>query len=342
MKAAWVEQYGGIDCIQVGEFPLPIRQSGEVLIQMKASTINHHDIYLRRGEISKTKLPVILGSDGAGVVVAADSASRFKANDHVVIYPVLVCGTCCSCVANLPHQCLHFGMIGGEQHGTHAEYVSVPEACVVSMPKNLDFDEAAALSLAGLTAWNMVMEESMSHPGEHALVLGASGGVGIFTVMLLKKLGVNVHAITSSPQKRTALFELGVDTVLDDAPAQVLRFTRTLPNKGVDIAFNFVGGNTWRYIPPAVRAGGSIMICGSVRSPVAEIDMRQIFYRNITLKGCTMGTPAALQAFLNLAAEEEKIHLSIDQVIGLEEIPMAHRQMEEQKVFGKIIIRNGE
>lgn len=339
MKAAWIERFGGPEVICVGERAMPERHPGEVLIRMAAATLNHRDIYLRRGEAGRVALPVVLGSDGAGEVVEADGSSTCKQGDRVAIYPVLACGQCGSCMAGLPHKCRQFGMIGGERDGTQAEFVVVPEACIVPMPDSLDFDTAAAISLAGLTAWNMVMDEGKAIQGEHALVLGASGGVGVFTVLLLKHLGLTVHAVTSSLGKREALLALGVDTVLEDAPAAVLRHTRGLPDGGVDIAFNWVGGDTWRYVPLAVRAGGRILVCGSVRSPVAEFDMRQIFYRNIALMGCSMGTPEALQAFMQCAVINPGLRAPVNEMISLDEIPDAHRRMEAGAVSGKIAVQ---
>jgi len=230
-------------------------------------------------------------------------------------------------------------MIGGERDGTHAEFVAVPERCAVPIPNDLDFDDAAAISLAGLTSWNMVVDEGKARSGEHALVLGASGGVGVFTVLLLKHFGLTVHVVTSSPNKRDALLALGADSVLEDSPVAVLRHTRGLPEGGVDIAFNWVGGETWRYVPPAVRAGGRILTCGTVRSPVAELDMRQIFYRNITLIGCSMGTPAALRELMQLAVVKPRLRAPVAEVINLDEIPDAHRRMEIGAMMGKVVIR---
>jgi NADPH:quinone reductase-like Zn-dependent oxidoreductase len=339
MKAVWINQFGGHEVICVGERAVPERKSGELLIRMTTATLNHHDIYLRRGEAGLVFLPVILGSDGAGEVVGADSSSHFVYGDRVVIYSVLACQKCHSCLVGQPHKCSHFGMIGGERNGTQADYVVVPESCAIPIPDGVDFDTAAAVSLAGLTAWNMVVDEGVARSGEHALVLGGSGGVGVFTVSLLKWLGLNVHVVTSSPKKREVLLALGADTVLDASPSSVLEFTRSLPNGGVDIAFNWVGGSSWRYVPPAVRAGGRILVCGSLRSPTAELDMRQIFYRNISLIGCSMGTPEALHKFLQFIVATPEYCVPLSETITLDEVPDAHQRMEAGLVSGKIIIR---
>ena len=341
MKAAWIDRFGGHEVICVGERPIPERKSGELLIKMSTATLNHRDIYLRRGDAGRVNLPMVLGSDGAGEVVGVDGSSHFEFGDRVVIYPVLACGICHSCSANLPHKCRQFGMIGGERNGTQAEYVVIPEACALPMPHELDFDAAAAASLAGLTAWNMVIDEGMARSGEHALVLGASGGVGVFTVMLLKHLGLTVHVVTSSPGKREALLELGADTVLDDTPSSVLRHTRSLPDGGADIAFNWVGGDTWRYLPPAVRSGGRILVCGTVRSPVAELDMRQFFYKNIALIGCSMGTPDSLKKFMQLLATNPTFRAPVSEIVSLDKVPDAHQRMEAGLVTGKILVRIG-
>jgi NADPH:quinone reductase-like Zn-dependent oxidoreductase len=339
MKAAWIDRFGDPDVIRVDQRPPPERRPGEVLVKMMAATLNHHDIFLRRGETGRTRLPMVLGSDGSGSVVEADASSRFDPQDRVVIYPVVACGQCRSCLAGMPHKCRRFGIIGGDRDGTLAELVAVPEACLVELPDDLDFESAAAISLAGLTAWNMVMDEGKASRGEHALVLGASGGVGTFTVRLLKRQGLTVHAVTSSPAKRASLEALGADSVLDDSPGAVLRHTRQLPEGGVDIAFNPIGGDSWRYVPPAVRAGGRILVCGALRSPVAEIDMRQLFYRSITLIGCSMGTPEALRDLLQAAATDITLRAPVDRAIALEGVAEAHRWLEDRAVTGKIAVR---
>ena len=338
MRAAWIKKFGGPEVIRVGELPDPVRRTGEVLVRVQAATLNHHDVYLRRGEAGRVGLPVILGSDGAGVVIAADAKSSFKSGQCVAIYPVIACGTCVSCRASLPHKCRRFGMIGGERQGTHAEYTVVPEACLVPIPVGLDQANAAAISLAGLTAWNMVVDEGCARNGEHALVLGASGGVGVFTVRLLKRLGVHVHVVTSNPSKEAALYALGADTVLVDSPTEVLSFTRALQGGGVDLAFNWVGGATWRYVPAAVRPGGRILVCGTVRSPVAELDMRQIFYRSVALLGCSMGTPGALRRMLEAATLDESLRIPVDCTIGLDGIAEGHRLLEAGEVMGKVLV----
>ena len=158
-------------------------------------------------------------------------------------------------------------------------------------------------------------------------------------MLLLKHLGLTVHAVTSSPEKQDALLALGADTVLEDNPASVLGDTRGLTDGGVDIAFNWVGGDTWRYVPAAVRAGGRILVCGSLRSPVAELDMRQIFYRNVALIGCSMGTPEALQKLMQFVVTNSSFRAPECEAISLYEVPDAHRRMEAGVVMGKIVVR---
>jgi len=342
MQAAWLDEFGGPEVIKIGPRPAPVRHPGEVLVRLAAATVNHRDIYLRRGEAGRIALPVVLGSDGAGEVVAADPSSRFQAGHRVAIDPVLSCGTCRNCAAGAPHKCPSFGMVGGERDGTHAQFVAVPESCLVPVPEKLDLESAAAISLAGLTAWNMVVDEGEARADQHALVLGASGGVGVFVVLLLKRLGVTVHAVTSSAAKRERLLALGADTVLADAAPDVLRQTRQLPDGGVDLAFNCVGGTTWRYVPSAVRSGGRILVCGTVRSPVAELDMRQIFYRNLSITGCSMGTRESLIRVLDVAASDPKFRAPVDETIPLEGLVGAHRRMEAGQLTGKILIRLSE
>jgi NADPH:quinone reductase-like Zn-dependent oxidoreductase len=340
MKAAWIDRFGGVDVIKHRDFPKPERKTGELLVKMVCATLNHRDVYVRRGESPNSVLPAVLGSDGAGHIVDCDADSQFEKGQAIAIYPVVSCGRCCSCRAGKFHKCKDFKMIGGEFSGTQAEYVAIPEACAVPIPQGLELTTAASISLAGLTAWNMVFDEGEALNGEYALVLGASGGVGSAIVALLKRLGAHVTAITANPDKSEFIYRLGADVVLADldSPIHVLRAAKALENGGFDLAFNFVGGNSWRYVPLAIRPGGRILTCGSVRSPVAEIDMRQIFYKNIVLIGCSMGTPEALKKMLDAAVDDPALNVKIDSVISVDQVGEAHRKMESGQVFGKIVV----
>lgn len=342
MRAAWIEEYGGPEVIRMGNFAEPERTSGEVLVRVEAATINHRDIYLRRGQAGRHSLPLVLGSDAAGVVLNADPGSGFSEGQPVVVYPVLSCGLCVGCRSGAEHKCIKFGMIGGDRPGTQAEFLSLPERCLVPRPDGLDPIAAAATSLAGLTAWNMAIVEGKSTRGEHALVLGASGGVGSFLVPLLRHLGLHVTAVTSSPEKQGYIYDLGCEDVLPDDGAAVLREARKLPDSGFDLAFNLVGAATWRYVLPAVRPGGRILTCGSVRSPVAEIDIRQLFYRNVALLGTSMGSRESLIAALDAVARESSLRVPVSECVPISGVREAHETLESGGAQGKIVIVPGK
>ena len=338
MKAVWIDRFGGPDVLNISERSVSRRAAKDVLVKMRASTLNHHDIYLRRGEAGRVNLPVILGSDGAGTVVEADPNSLFKRGDDVVVYPVLSCGICSNCSKGDTHKCCRgFGMIGGERDGTQAEFALLPEQCLVNMPADLDFEAAASISLAGLTAWNMIFDEGSIHKDENVLVLGATGGVGVFVLRILKLTGAHVYAATSSTAKRDSLVAMGADFVIDDNAQTILNYSRKLPEGGFDAVFNWVGGNTWRYATAATRMGGRIFVCGSVRAPSAELDMRQVFYKNISIIGCSMGRKESLCQMLQLAARSKDLRVPIERVIGLCQARDAHVHMESAKAVGKTV-----
>ena len=339
MKAAWIEAHGAMDGVRVGTFSDPACGAGEVLVRIRAASLNHRDVYVVRGEAGRFPLPLVLGSDGVGTVIHGAAEAGLQPDSRVVVYPVVHCGSCPHCVRGWEHKCFSFGMVGGERPGTLAERVSLPARNCLPAPDSLPDHVAGSVSVAGLTAWNMIHEEGAIEPGHRVLILGASGGVGVYAIRFLKHLGATVYAVTSKPDKSDFLREMGADVVLSGGPATVLMATGRLPYKGVDAAINFVGGDTWRYVLPAVRRGGAILTCGAVGGAVAEMDQRQIFYRQLRILGCSMGSRAGFSRMLDCLAGHPEMHLPETEEIPLERVPEALRRMEQGGLRGKIVIR---
>jgi NADPH:quinone reductase-like Zn-dependent oxidoreductase len=338
MKAAFIESFSGTSGVRVGEFPDPIPTAGDVVLRMTAASLNHHDVYTTRGEAGRYTLPLVLGNDGVGVVRQAPTGGVRTVGERVAVYPVMHCGHCMHCRQGWEHKCFSFGMMGGEHQGTLAEYVALPERNCVSVPTALADRLVGSLAVAGLTAWNMIYDEGAIQPGEHVLVVGASGGVGVYAIRLLKQLGAVVLAVTSRPEKVEFLRALGADQVVVGSAASVLVATGKLPLKGVDAAINYVGGATWRYVLPAVRRAGRILTCGSVAGPMAELDQRQIFYRQLRILGCTMGSLAAFRRLLDFFAVHPELEVPLADEGPLELVPQALQRMEQGSLSGKIVI----
>lgn len=338
MKAAFIREFGGTAAVEVGAFPEPAVAAADVLLHVRTASLNHHDVYTTRGEAGRYELPLVLGCDGVGEVLRAPSGSDLSVGDRVVVYPVLYCGDCLHCCSGSEHKCLTFGMVGGERHGTLSERVALPAGNCVRVPAQLSDPMAGSLGVAGLTAWNMVHEEGAVQPGENVLVLGASGGVGVFAVKLLKELGAIVYAVTSKTSKVEFLRAVGADTVFLHKPATILTELSKLPLGGVDVALNYVGGSSWRYVLPAMRRGGRILTCGAVGGPAVQMDQRQIFYKQLRIYGCSMGSRSGLGRLMDFFADHPAIEVPVHIQGGLDMVPEALRSMEQGEVSGKIMI----
>lgn len=341
MKAVFIEQFDGVPGVRYGDVPDLIRADDEVLVKMEYASLNHHDIYSARGEAGQYALPLVLGCDGVGTVLEAPAGSSFRPGEHVVMYPVVSCGNCMYCALGLEHRCFSFGMVGGERQGTFAEHVSLPEKNLVRLPEALSPEIAACLPVAGLTAWNMVQVEGRVKSGEHILVMGASGGVGVIAVLLLKSMGAVVYAHTSKSDKAGFLRELGADHVFDGVGGliNILKVASGLPHRGFDAALNYVGGKNWRYVLPSIRSSGRIYTCGAVGGAVAEIDQRQVFYRQLSIFGCSMGSRSAMEHMLDYFTQHRKMSIPVDSVVGLPSVGAAMAKMESGNVLGKIVVQ---
>ncbi|MHC4955998.1 MAG: alcohol dehydrogenase catalytic domain-containing protein [Planctomycetota bacterium] len=338
MRASFIETYGDPSVIQCGEFPDPVRVSGEVLVRVNCAALNHRDVFVRRGEGGRFQLPLVLGSDGVGEVVEADGDSGFGAGDSVAVYPVVHCGRCRFCASGEEHKCREFGMVGGERQGTSAEYVCLPPENLVRLPDGADPEKAVAAALVGLTAWNMLKTVGRVQPGDHVLLLGASAGVGTASIQVLKHLGAVVHAVTSSPEKMPALAALGADHVYPAGRWEFLGDLRKLPLGGVDVVVNYVGGDTWRFALPALRTAGRALTCGAVTQPSAEIDVRQVFYRHLEILGCSMGPRAAFLEVMNLV-RDGVLDVPIHAIAPLDQAAEFHAALENKAVTGKLLLR---
>lgn len=338
MNALQIHSNGGTEVLTWESVPDPQPNSDEILVEIKSAAMNHLDIWVRKG-IPGIPFPMIMGSDGSGTVLQSGNPdSHFKEGDEVVIQPLVWCGNCRFCTSGRENYCLSMGILGESQNGTMAETICVPEKNVRKKPANLDFDESAALPLAGQTAYAMLIRRANIQPGETVLIWGASSGVGTMAVQIAKHAGCRVITTAGSDEKAAAAEKLGADFVLNYNQADVAAAVKeTTEGTGADVIFEHVGKATWNTSLKCLAKGGRLVTCGATTGPKVELDLRYIFMKQQSILGSTMGDTAALDEVLSLA-ESGAIVPVIDSVYKMDNAAAAHERIENGEAFGKIIL----
>jgi len=340
MKAIIFEQHGGPEVLKPAEVADPQIKPNEVLVEVRACALNHLDVWVRGGLPGiKIPLPHILGNDVAGVVRdVGELATWVKPGDEVMLQPGVSCGRCPECLAGRDNMCDEYDIIGYRRDGGYGELLAVPGVNVIPKPKNLSWPEAAALPLVTLTAWHMLVTQARVQPGEDVLVHAAGSGVGSLGIQIAKLRGARVIATASSEEKLEKARELGADETInythDDWPKEVRKLTG---GRGVDVVFEHTGAATWPGSLVSLRKGGRLVTCGATSGFDAHTDLRQVFYRHLTILGSMMGSKAELLAAMKFI-ESGQIRAVIDRALPLADARKAHELMEDRAQFGKLVL----
>lgn len=340
MKAVTISQHGGPDVLQYTDAPDPRPTANEVLVEVRACALNHLDVWVRGGLPGiQIPLPHILGNDIAGVVrEVGELVTWVNPDDEVMLQPGLACGHCAECLAGRDNLCPEYDILGYRRNGGYAELVTAPGVNVIPKPKNLSWEEAAAVPLATVTAWHMLVTRANVQPGEDVLVHAAGSGVGSIGIQLARLRGARVIATAGSEAKRARARELGAADVVDytkaDWPKEVKRLTG---RKGVDVVFEHTGAATWAGSIAALKNSGRLVTCGATSGFDARTDLRQVFYRQLSILGSFMGSKAELLEAVKFI-ESGAIKPIVDQSLPLSEARRAHELMEERAQFGKLVL----
>ena len=341
MKAVVMEARGGPEVLKVAEVPTPEPGPKEVRIRVKAAALNHLDIWVRKGVASpKLPLPHILGADASGVVDAVGpGVTGFAPGDEVVVNPGLSCGHCERCLAGEDNLCPKYEILGEHRFGAYAEYLVVPEVNLLKKPPNLSFEEAAAIPLTFLTAWQMVVDKLQVRPGEDVLVMAAGSGVSVAAIQIAKLFGARVIATAGSEEKLRKAKELGADETVNythpDWPKEVRRLTG---GKGADKVVDHTGALYFEGVIRATANGGRIAIAGASSGYEGTLPFAHVFFRQLSILGSTMGSKSRLFPILRFV-EQGRLKPVVGQVLSLEEAAEGHRLLEERRVFGKVVLR---
>jgi NADPH:quinone reductase-like Zn-dependent oxidoreductase len=322
VKAVRIHEEGGPDVLRYEDAPDPEPGPGEVLLRLRAASLNHLDVWLRRGLPSVPK-PRILGADGAGVVEAlGPGADGVREGQRVVLNPGLDDGAL---------------IVGEHMDGTHAELIAVPAEYVHPIPDGLSFEEAAAFPLVFATAYRMLATRAALREGEWVLVWGIGAGVSTAALAIAKALGARTVVTSTRPEKLGRARELGADAaVLTDADV-VEEVRRLTDGRGADVVVEHVGEATWKSSLQAVRKGGRITVCGATSGPNPAANLHRIFWKQLTILGSTMGTREDFAAVLDLVTSG-RARPVVDRVYPLAEAAAAHERLERGEQVGKVVL----
>jgi zinc-binding alcohol dehydrogenase/oxidoreductase len=333
MKAIVLREPGGVEVLKLEDVPRPEPGGGEVLVRLQAAAINRRDLMLRARPSSAERMPFIPGSDGAGEIVEVGlDVSGLRKGDRVVVYPSLNWGIYES------HASPAFEILGGPRDGTFAEYVRLPQENVFTIPEHLSLEAAAAIPIAGLTAWRAVVRRAQLTPGERVFIPGIGSGAAIFALQIARLMGGRVFITSHSPEKLARALELGAEAGADYTQEGWTERIREASGGGVEVVVDCVGSATFSAGLELLNPGGRLVTFGATTGSTTSLEIRQVYWNQISVLGTTMGSPKEFSELLQVVANGQ-IHPIIDRIYPLKEMVEAQRRMEEQEQFGKVVLK---
>ena len=345
MQALTISAHGGLERIEFrDDLPEPdVRAPSDVRVRMRAAALNHLDLFVLPGLPGVTiRPPWVLGADGCGTIDQVGSAVRHvRVGDRVVINPGISDRSCEYCLAGEHPLCIRFGILGEHHPGTMAEYVVVPAANVRAIPASVRDEDAAAFTLATLTAWRMVRTRAGVRAGDDVLIWGIGGGVAQAALRICKQLGATVWVTSSDDAKLEKARALGADETLNHAALDVGKTIRERTAKrGVNVVIDNVGEATWTQSLIALGRGGRLVTCGGTSGATLVTDVRRLFWNQWTIMGSTMGNDAEFEAVVGELAAG-RLRPVVDAVFPLADGRKAFERLAAGSQFGKIVVAIG-
>ena len=327
MKAYQIESHGGSEVLQIVDLPAPSTSPDQIVVRVTHVGLNHLDIWVRRGVDSHHfPLPLIPGSDVAGI--------REDTGQTVVLHPGFGCLNCDTCNDGQHNLCRWYAIRGETVNGGMCERVVVPKSHII--PCSIPPEQAAALPLSLLTAWHMLVGRAKIQAGDKVLIQAGASGVGSLAIQIAKLHGAEVAITASTAKKREQCLALGADHAWEYEVAR--NEVRNWTNKrGVDIVIDHVGTNTWKSSVQSLCRGGKLVTCGATTGYTAEIDLRVLFFKQLSLLGSTMGTMDEMRDAWE-AVNRGQIRPVIDRVLPMSQLAEAHELIETRSITGKIVL----
>jgi alcohol dehydrogenase len=335
LKALVLREHGGTENLRLEtDFPDPVPGAGDVVLRVRATSLNYHDVFTRRGMPGiKITMPAIMGLDVAGEIVSiGPDVQGWSIGDRVVVDPI---------------NRVEGGLMGETQHGGLAELCRARAHQLIRLPDGVSFEQAAALPCAYGTALRMMHTNGGVRAGEKVLILGASGGVGVCCVQLAKLAGATVVACAGSAEKTARLTALGADHTINYLEQDFVKAVYGLFGKpvrrgegvdrGVDVVVNYTGGETWTKSLRVLRVGGRMLTCGATAGYDPAEDIRFIWTFELKILGSNGWAKQDIVTLLDLV-QSGKLKASVDETFPLEAAAAALQRIEDRNVFGKLVI----
>lgn len=343
MQALRIHEHGGPEVLRLEQVPEPEPNPGEVLVRMLGVSLNHLDLWVRRGMPGvAVPFPRILGCDGAGEIAALGSGvSGLQVGERVIVEPGYSSGESRQDREGNDHLSSDYGIRGEHSDGLDCELVAVPARYALPLPAGLDPIQASAAPLTFLTAWGMVVQRAKVQPNEAVLVIGGASGVGSAAIQMCREIGARVFTTASSDRKRELVRELGAEAVLDPAqPGWEKEVKRLTDGRGADVVVEHVGPATWDASMRALARAGRLVTCGGTTGAKVALNLPHLFIKNLSVLGSTMGPRKALPEILRRLAEG-RWRVAVDRVLPLSDARAAHAALESREVAGKIVLVPG-
>jgi zinc-binding alcohol dehydrogenase/oxidoreductase len=334
MKAVVLHETGGPDKLRIEDVPTPSPAPGQVRVALKASALNRRDFWITVGAYPRIQFPSISGSDGAGVIDAVGAGvDESMIGREVIIYPARDWGDDPRCGGP------NFRVLGMPDQGTLAEYICAAVEHVAEKPPHLSWVQAAAVPLAGLTAWRAVVTHGEVQPGQKVLVTGIGGGVATFALLWARYHGASVYVTSGSDEKLAQAKQFGAVGGVNYRAADWNKRIRELSG-GIDLVIDSAGGAVVNAALNTLNNGGRFVFFGAtLGNPPEGLEMAKLFFRQIRIQGTTMGTPAEFSAMVEFV-NHHRIEPVVDQVLKLEDAVEAYRRLAAGDQMGKLVLLN--
>lgn len=338
MKTWMIRKHGGPEVLKQEEVSLADLKPPKnwVPVRVKAVALNHLDLWVRNGIPGVSfPLPMIPGCDVAGV--------REDTGEGVLVNPILSCGRCPRCQEDYPALCKKFGLLGETTHGGCAEKIWAPPQNLIPLTGKISFEQAAALPIAYLTAWHMLKSKAGLKAEDLILIQAGGSGVSVAAIQIAKLIGAQVIATASEDSKLQKLQQMGVKYVInykkESFGKRVKEICKENQRRGVQVAMDHVGVMTFSDTLKCLDWGGKLVTCGATTGSQVQIDLKPIFFKNLSILGSTMGRNQELREILSVV-ESGRLEPVIDSVYPLSQLPEAMSKLESRTIFGKVVLQS--
>ena len=340
MRALYYDEQKGYTAIKIGDFPIPELSEGEVLVRVKAFSLNHLDLWVMAGNYPvKIPLPHIFGSDASGIVEkVGKTVQHLKPGDEVIVFPGLSCGHCEKCMSGHDNECNSFSILGVLTNGASAEYVKAPVANIFKKPDGISFEAAAGIGITYATSWNSLVMRAGIRQGDIVLIHAAGSGVGTALIQTAKLYNATVITTVGDDWKIEKAKELGADHVINHRKEDFSQAVKNI-TRGVlaDIAVDHVGADTFNKSLSCLKRGGKLVTFGNTSGDELALSLRYLFGKNITIHGVYVGPKAAMIQLLKLFPL--RLKTVVDSVFEFADAQKAYEKLLSRQFYGKIVVK---